>query len=462
MIGYTPHTAWSITTAQDDQVDTYVDRIRDAPGGGYQYRWHGAWRPVEQRTETIRSRVAAPTFGGIGPPSPPAYTQRSATFYRTFHGRGAAREPCAVVYIDRAAGVSYCKVRAFWGQELQAGRSIVNVDRATGLKSFDAAVRGGIAGFNFVYADDRGHIAYWHTGRIPVRARGHDPRLPAPGGGRFDWRGFLDPRRWPSIVDPKRGWLASWNNKPQRSWLDSGDGTLWGAYQRVRQPMALLRARRSRFDIPATWGVARRTGELDLRAKLGFRRFLVRLGKRSGMTALERAAIAQVARWDGTAFYPDGAERSPSGAETGNVAAPGFAILSAWFHRLESRVAAPLFGPVTGGGDAAAGVRAFTRTGSTTSPEFEFFDDYDAFLYKVLTGHARHARYLGGRTVASVSRAALDDAIAALRAKQGPDPARWRAAMPQIQFQSLDVADLQPVPWENRGTWGEAIAMPAP
>ncbi|MEA2273206.1 MAG: hypothetical protein QOI98_1914, partial [Solirubrobacteraceae bacterium] len=172
--------------------------------------------------------------------------------------------------------------------------------------------------------------------------------------------------------------------------------------------------------------------------------------------------IAQVARWDGTAFYPGGAERSPSGGETGNVAAPGFAILSAWFHALESRVAAPVFGPVTGGGDAAAGLRSFTRTGSTTSPEFEFFDDYDAFVYSVLTGRARHARYLGHGTPASVSRAALDDAIAALRRKQGADPSRWRAPMPQIQFQSLDVADLPSVPWENRGTWGEAIAMPRP
>ena len=60
-----------------------------------------------------------------------------------------------------------------------------------------------------------------------------------------------------------------------------------------------------------------------------------------------------------------------------------------------------------------------------------------------------------------MSEAALDDAIAALRKAQGSDPARWRAAMPQIEFQSLDVADLPPVPWENRGTWGEAIAMPA-
>ena len=127
----------------------------------------------------------------------------------------------------------------------------------------------------------------------------------------------------------------------------------------------------------------------------------------------------------------------------------------------EVTLVSPPFGPVTGGHNAAAGVRAYTQTGQTTSPEFEFFDDYDGFLYNVLSGRARHARYLGRGTNATVSEAALDDAIAALRKSQGPDPARWRAAMPQIRFQSLDVADLPPVPWENRGTWGEAIAMPA-
>ena len=460
VIGFTPHTAWSITTAQDDQVDTYVDRIRVAPGGGYQYRWHGSWHPVEQRSETIRSRVPPPSFGGVGPPAPPAYTQQSETFYRTFHGTGAAREPCVVVYIDRTAGLAYCKVRAFWGQELQTGRSIVEVDRATDLAGFDAAVRQGIAGFNFIYADDRGHIGYWHTGRIPIRVHGHDPRLPAPGGGRFDWRGFLDPSRWPSVVDPARGWLASWNNKPQRSWLDSGDGSLWGAYQRVRQPMALLGSHRGRFTLTAAWHVARRTGELDLRDTLGFGRLLARLGRSRHLNAIERAAVRQVARWDGTAFYPGGAERSASGAETGKVRAAGFAILSAWFHALEARLGRSVFGPVTGNaGNAAAGVRAYTQTGQTTSPEFEFFDDYDAFLYNALTGRAHRARYLGGGTSSSVSEEALDDAIARLRAQQGGDPARWRAPMPQIQFQSLDVADLPPVPWENRGTWGEAIAI---
>ncbi|MEA2374484.1 MAG: hypothetical protein QOD53_947, partial [Thermoleophilaceae bacterium] len=228
-----------------------------------------------------------------------------------------------------------------------------------------------------------------------------------------------------------------------------------------RQPMSLLRAR-PHLTPSDTWQVARRTGELDLRATLGFKRFLTRLAHARHLTALQRAAIRQVASWDGTAFYPDGAERSSAGAETGNVAAPGFAILSAWFHALESRAAAPIFGPVVPGPNFAAGVRSFTQTPQTTSPEFEFFDDYDAFLYKVMTGARGYHRYLGRRSAAGVSRAALDVAVAKLSSAQGRDPSRWRAAMPQIAFQSLDVADLPSVPWENRGTWGQAIALGVP
>ena len=120
--------------------------------------------------------------------------------------------PCIVVKLDPAAGLAYCKVRAFWGKELQTGRSIVSANQAANLTQFDVAVRGGIAGFNFLYADDAGHIAYWHTGIVPIRAPGADPRLPLPGDGRYDWRGYLDPRVWPSTVDPAQGFLASWNN----------------------------------------------------------------------------------------------------------------------------------------------------------------------------------------------------------------------------------------------------------
>jgi penicillin amidase len=456
VIGFTPHTAWSITTAQDDQVAVYRDRIR-ASGSGYEYLWHGAWRPVQQRTETFQVRAESPNLPITGQLPLPSYTTYTETFYRTLHGPPAHPIPCTVDYLDPSAGLAYCQVRAYWDSELQTGLAIVSANQATNLAQFSAAVHQNIAGFNFIYADDRGNIGYWHTGRIPLWPRGADPRLPLPGSGAYDWRGFLPPADWPSVVNPAQGFIASWNNKPQASWDDAGDGTVWGAFQRSRQLMDMLRGRR-RFSLTALWQMARRVGELDLRATLGFKPFLTRLAARYRLSAIERAAVQQVAGWDGTAFYPAGAQRLPGGGL--DVRSPGFAILDAWFAALENRVAARIFGPVLKGVSPAAGVQAFTRTPQTTSPEYEFFSDYDEFVYNVMTGYAHAARYLGGETPLAVSRSALEDAIATLRAAQGSDPARWRAPMPMINFMALDVSGVPSIPWENRGTWGEAIALP--
>jgi penicillin amidase len=455
VIGYTPHISWSITTAQDDQVDTYIDQIRTQDGGKtYQYFWRGAWHAVEQRIEVIKTRL-----NGIGPlPSPPAvYTTRTATMYRTIHGPPGRETPCTVTYIDSAGGVSYCKARSFWGAELDTGKAIVALAQATNLDQAGSALRMGVVGFNFMYADAHGHIAWWHTGQIPVRVPGHDPRLPAPGDGSFDWRGFLDPTLWPHVVDPAQGWIASWNNRPAANWLDGGDGSLWGPTQRVGQPMSLLRAA-GKLDQTSLWQVAKRTGELDLRDTLGFAPFLTQLAQRSDLTPTERAAIAQVAAWDGTAFYPDGMEHNSSGAETGRVMYPAFAILSDWFHALDAQVATGVFGPVTGNtADTKAAVLNYTNH-SAGSPEFEFFDDYDAFLYNVLAGRTKAGvDYLGGKSVSDVSKAALDTAVTQLTSAQGNTPSTWRADMPQIVFQAVDVSNIQNIPWENRGTWGQAV-----
>ena len=457
VIGYTPHLSWSITTAQDDQVDTYIDQVRTQDGGKtYQYAWRGGWPTVEQRTETIRTRTAGP---GPLPAPPVVYTTRTATFYRTMHGPPGQETPCTVVYIDTGGtdhGVAYCKARAFWSTELLTGLAVVGIGQATNLDEAEAALRKGVVGFNFIYADADGHIAYWHTGRIPIRAPGHDPRLPAPGDGSFDWRGYLDPQLWPHVVDPAQGFIASWNNKPQLSWPDSGDGSLWGAQQRVAQPMALLRAA-GKLDQAGIWQVARRTGELDLRDTLGFRTFVTSLAGRTDLDATERAAVAQVAGWDGTAFYPDGMERDGSGAETGRVKYPAFAILSGWFHALESLAGRPLFQPVTSKANTKDGVVTYTQH-AAASPEFEFFDDYDAFLFNLMAGRTTAAvDYFGGSSASDVSKAALDTAVGDLKAAQGTDPSTWRAVMPTIDFTPIDVSSIPSIPWENRGTWGQAV-----
>lgn len=116
VIGYTPHTAWSITTVQDDQVGTYADRIRPA-GGGYQYFWRGAWRPVQQSTETIHVRQESPNLPITGQLPFPTYTSYTETFYRTLHGPAKHPLPCTVVYpVASVTGLAHHRDDLIYGR----------------------------------------------------------------------------------------------------------------------------------------------------------------------------------------------------------------------------------------------------------------------------------------------------------------------------------------------------------
>jgi len=93
-------------------------------------------------------------------------------------------------------------------------------------REFREAVSTVNSSFNWFYADSR-DIAYQLSGAYPLLTRGTDPNLPIWGTGRYDWRGF-DPthytsaeepaRSLPGEVNPARGYLISWNNKPARGW----------------------------------------------------------------------------------------------------------------------------------------------------------------------------------------------------------------------------------------------------
>ena len=58
---------------------------------------------------------------------------------------------------------------------------------------------------NVMAADDKGNIGYWHPGLIQLKPRGWDERLPYPGTGEAEWRGFLAPDQRPQVVNPQAG-----------------------------------------------------------------------------------------------------------------------------------------------------------------------------------------------------------------------------------------------------------------
>ncbi len=95
-------------------------------------------------------------------------------------------------------------------------------DAAAGLFALDRAATIAEAGqaaaeisspvLNLLVADPS-HIAYFMTGRIPIRRAG-DGAMPVPGAsGDYDWEGFASGDALPHVVDPPSGRLVNANNR---------------------------------------------------------------------------------------------------------------------------------------------------------------------------------------------------------------------------------------------------------
>ncbi|MGH3712475.1 MAG: penicillin acylase family protein [Micromonosporaceae bacterium] len=199
--------AWSPTSAGFDNVDTVAERLcepdRSPPSvQSTHYVRDGACVPIDVRTHR---ETALPNIGAPGPPQ-----QLEFTVLRTHHGIVQLRttvdgEPVALVH-----------QRSTYHREVS---SLVGFARAndpgyvTDAASFQRAVHKIDYTFNWQYADSR-DIAYFGSGLLPHRAAGTTLDLPRWGDTAYDWGSWLSFEEHLRQINPSRGYLISWNNKP--------------------------------------------------------------------------------------------------------------------------------------------------------------------------------------------------------------------------------------------------------
>ena len=190
--GHNGRIAWGITSGLDDDDDLYAERLT----GKERYRFKGRTRKMRCRTETIRVAGAKSV---------------KRRFCRTVHGPVQARS---------GSKTAYARKYAIWGREIDTLQGLAQLNTATSVGQADEAARKLTWNENLLVADDAGHVGWWHPGRLPLRPRRWDERLPLPGTGRAEWRGVLPFRALPKVVDPARNWIANWNNMPSAGWTN--------------------------------------------------------------------------------------------------------------------------------------------------------------------------------------------------------------------------------------------------
>jgi penicillin amidase len=440
VIGRNAHAAWTVTSALDANADTFVDQLDRSNAT---YRHDGRTLKVAKHTETLHCNNPPTDVLGLtsaqAPPLCPV-PDETITVYRTVHGPALADPDGAHRLFTRSSAID--------GRLL---RSLTAWDTA-GLQHdpvhFARAIAGMSLGFNFHYVDDRGHIGYWHTGRYPIRPRNVDPRLPIPGDGRFDWRGFERFADQPHVVDPSTGFVANWNNKPAVGWwsknLESGaDGALWGDGDQVQDLQAAVRAR-----LPLTYArmgiVPRDVAYTDNRARY-LKPYLLRALRGTSDPTL-RAMRGYLQRWNDQRNVVDG---------KGHYGTPAVVFFDRWVEQALRVVEQPV---LHGDWWSLAGLECatchFRSVDNLAAPTYKFEYAGEQLLLAALRGQTAGRWRADDAALLQAARAAASQ----LAHEQGSDASAWNEPVETGEFSpqgGISVAPLDPLP--NRGSYAQLV-----
>jgi penicillin G amidase len=415
-IGHNEHVAWGLTSGESDDDDLYAEQLVDAE----HYRFRGRTLAMDCRNETF-SWKPPPTdatdpgglLGGLlgSGGGPPAGSQ-TERICRTRHGPVEAR----------AGGVAYARRYAIWGHEAQTILGLLQLDRAKSIRDVDRAIAKVTWNENTTAADDRGHIGYWHPGYLPWKPKRWDERLPYPGDGRAEWRGLLPVKRRPHVIDPKRGYLFNWNNKPSAAWTE-GDAVsrsrVDGKFHHAGILVAPVRGAHRSFGYQQSANVDKRSGTISQQRPPATP--LLRRA-RHGATGPAATVLQTVLNWSGSYVDSGPDDKIDAGA-------------AAW----QELKAAAMQRALGGFGKSAE------LLGATRSKDF---DATNGEVYGLT-----HLSPAGLRQAAA-------DAYAALQARFGSaDPQAWRQPRPMTETTSMGAGSFPPFPLFDRGTWQQNVLL---
>ena len=392
LFGHNQHIGWGSTAGMSDLVDIYFHRLN--PDNPEQYHYKGRYVDFEKRR--IRFAIKG-------------QADKTAWVYRSHYG--------PVISRDVEKSIAYSKKRSWEGHEVENLVAWIRLGQARNFSDFRAQIKRISVNINFYYMDRAGNIGYIHAGKYPRRHPEHDPRLPVPGDGRYDWQGYLDFDDNPQTYNPPRGYLYNWNNRPERNW--PGSDLWWANWSPGHRATILdqaLSARR-RFTPEQVWQLNRMASHRDINADF----FIPELMKTSADATREGLdAIALLADWDKLWLDADA---------DGYFDHPANLIMEHWLRLLLKTVYSDDIGPDF--------MFRFAATGYPThAPKASISMQPGC---KILVRHLLGAEplaydFFNGRQPLQVLLETFEQTIVSLRQEHGTDMQHWRIAAAPLEF----------------------------
>lgn len=285
--------AWGRTALAGSIIDVYQEHLN--PANPHEYRFKGKWMPMQKRSVTIKVKDGKPV---------------TLDLYSTVHG--------PVIAFDEKNRTAYSKRRAWAGREMESMFAYYDEMKAQSFSEWSAIIARKSNNQNQYYADRFGNVGYIQAGRYPIRPKDFEIQLPTPGTGEREWLGFQPAADNARVLNPKRGYIANWNNRPSIDVLNT-DTLLWSKLNHVDVITQQLDAK-PKLTVAEVWDVNRKASHAS--------------EQHSYFVPLLRAAIANqpdgsrvraigevIAGWDG---------QEDDAARTGRYASPGVAAYYEW------------------------------------------------------------------------------------------------------------------------------------
>ena len=418
-IGHNDDVAWGFTSGLSDEDDLYVEKVT----GPETYRFKGQERAMDCRDESFTWKTPPTDLpgtltglieGGGSSDAPPAGTT-TERICRTVHGPVQAT----------GDGIALARRYAIWNRELETIVGIDKLNRAGDIGDVDKAMDAVTWNENVMAVDSAGRIGYWHPGLHQLKPKRWDERLPFPGTGKAEWRGFLPPDERPQVIDPARGWLAQWNNVPSKGWTNGDSEALeraTGSLHRVGILVKLVSKVAKNPSFARSTDIALKSGTTAQQFPLRDKAKLRRARKLAGADG--RAVLSALAAWNGS--YD---------AENGNgTVDPGVAIWEELKDKAEKILLKRLGAPGVG------------IAGETSN----------SHMFDITNGESAALRKLGGRAYAKAAKKTHK----ALSARfSSNDPSEWREERRLYPVSAQGAGATPELEFFDRGTWNQSIAM---
>jgi acyl-homoserine lactone acylase PvdQ len=481
--------AWSATSAGQDIIDTFAEKLCEPDGSqptinSMHYLYKGECRPIEvlNRDETITPNPGDDNGG-----------QGVQTFHlqaqRTVHGIISKRGTVG------GQPVAFARLRSTYFHEADSARAFSQLNEPSQVQSatdFQHVMSKINFTFNWFYADDK-DIAYFNSGDNPVRAGGTDPEFPAWGTGQYDWQGW-DPvlpekgtgleggtnvadytpfAQHPQVIN--QDYISSWNNKQAPGYRAAEDNYSYGPNHRVQSLNERIQAGIAggkKMSLAGLISAMEDGGSVDLRGSQVLPLMLDVIESSGPLTPAESDAVAKLRAWSAA-----GAHRRDNAPQDGHYdSAEAVALMDAWWPKALEAAFRPalgdeLFGKVQAemGFDDPPG-----PVGSAYISGWEGYVNKDLrhlLGRSVLDPFSRG--YCGDGVIATCRTELLGSLDAAIdQARNHPDQLYPEAGgcftggggdsqmcHDAIRFTTVGAVSVKPIEWINRPTWQQVVEV---